>query len=343
MFAQRRQTKAPVSRGPREQISRDATSGPRVRWEGLRSLFDFWGNEIKRFYQLETLASAVEWMIQTNRDRFLLPSIQQVLGPTPVTSLVFELFQEGKYQLIFRLHAANAKRKEATFAFVVAKHHEEYSRVAQAELGNLHVLHQRAPMAVVKPFRGGRVYLPDRHKRVSHGREIYAYVTQWLSGYHELGVNRNLQFFINTKKPHTFTIAQTEQLKARIVETIVRTFDPAKRDCMELPQVASGDFVVTDPIRGGPRIKLIACRRMTPYMTPAKLIHRIVSAKWDWGGRAFRILPVDPGVFFDAIARALDAAAARSWLEQYTKAVKAGRLSEQEVLPLDMVEPFIAR
>ena len=343
MIAQRRQAKASAQRRPREQIARGAASEPRVRWEGLRPLFDFWGNEIKRFYQLETLAGAVEYMIQTNRDRFLIPSIQQALGPLPVTSLVFELFQEGKYQLIFRLHAGNAKRKEATFAFVVAKHHEAYSRVAQAELGNLHTLFQRAPMAVVKPFRGGHVYLPDRHQRASHGREVYAYVTQWLSGSSELGVNRNLQFFINTKKPHTFTIAQTEQLKAQMVETIIRTFDAAKRDCMELPQVASGDFVATNPVRGAPRIKLIACRRMMIHMSPAKLIHKIVGATWDWAGQTFRIFPADPDMFFDAIARATDADAARLWLEQYTKAVKAGRLPEQEVLPLEMIQPFLPR
>lgn len=343
MPAPRRPQKPSAPPRPRERISREAPAEIRIRWEGLRPLFDFWGNEIKRFYQLETLASAVEYMIQTKRDRFLIPSIQQAMGPVPVTSLVFELFQEGKYQLIFRLRACNARRKEGVFAFVAAKHHEAYSRVAQAELGNLHTLFQRAPMAVVKPFRGGLVYLPDRHQRKSHAREIYAYVTQWLSEYHELGVNRNLQFYINTAKPHTFTIAQTERIKVQMVETIVRSFDVSKRDCMEMPQVASGDFVVTGPGRGDPRIKLIACRRMLGHMSPAKLIHTIVGAGWDWNGQTFRLFPADPEMLFDGIARATDAETARSWIEQYVRSVKARRLPEQEVLPLELIEPLITR
>ena len=343
MPASKRPARPSAPRPSRERAAHGTPGEIRIRWEGLRPLFDFWGNEIKRFYQLETLASAVEHMIRTKRDRFILPSIQQVLGPEPVTTLVFELFQEGKYQLIFRMRAGNAKRKEAAFAFVAAKHHEAYSRIAQAELGNLHTLHQRAPGAVVKPFRGGLVYLPDRHQRKSHAREIYAYLTQWLPEFHELGVNSNLQFYINTMKPHTFTIAQTEQLKMQMVETIVRSFDVAKRDCMEMPQVASGDFVVTEPARGKPRIKLIACRRMLGHISPAKLIHTVAGAAWEWCGQTFRIFPADPEMLFDAIARGTDADTARSWMEQYARSVKAKRLPEQDVLPLELIEPFITR
>jgi len=336
MSSRRHQASRLRERGPGGKSARGEKQALRIRWDGLRPMFDFWGNEIKRFYQLETLAGAAEWMLETGRDRFLIVSIQQVLGPAPVTSLVFELFQEGKYQLIFRLRAINARRKDGTFALVVAKHAEEYSRVAQAELGNLHTLYKRAPMAVVKPFRGGHIYLPDRHRRAGHGREIYAYMTQWLGGYHELGVNRDLQFFINTQRPHTFTISQTELLKAQMVEIIARTYDPAARDCMDMPQVASGDFVVTAS-HGTPRLKLIACRRMIKNVTPAKLIHRIVSAKWDWGGETFRILPVEPDALFEALGRAAGADVARVWLREYANGVRGGRFPEEEVLPLDII------
>jgi len=327
----RRTRRAPPR--PRELI-------PRVHWSGFRPLFDFWGNEIKRFYKLETLARATEWMLQT-KDRFLIPSIQDVLGPSPVTSLAFELFQEGKYQLIFRLVAGNARRKQTSFAFVVAKHHEDYSQLARTEHHLLRVLNARAPRSVVKPFRGGPIYLPDRHKRLDHGREVYAYVTQWFSGFYELGVNRDLQFFLNVAKPHTFTIAQTEALKGAMIEIIVRTYDPVKRECMDIPQIASGDFVASDPSRGAPKLRLIACRRMLTNVTPAKLIHRIAAARWNWNGRDLYLAPADPAIFVQAVARAVGEDQARAWFKEYAKAVDEGRFPEQVTLPLDELETIL--
>jgi hypothetical protein len=325
---------------PAGRTSRARENAPRVHWSGFRPLFDFWGTEIKRFYKIETLAGATEWMIGKN-DRFLAPSIQDVLGPAPVASLSFDLFQEGRYQLIFRLRAVNARRREATFAFVAAKKHEDFSALAQAEHRNLRILHERAPAYVVKPFRGGTIYLPDRHQRAGHGREIYAYVTEWLNGFHELGVNRDLQFFVNIAKPHTFTIAQTEALKQRIVEIVARTYHPGRRECMEIPQIASGDFVVTNTPRGVARLKLIACRHLLTRVSPEDLIHRVAAASWEWGGRRFRLAPADPSAVFDAFAGAVGRATARAWFTQYHAAVSRRVLPEQDTLPIGDLELIV--
>lgn len=308
-----------------------------VRWTGFRPLFDFWGNEIKRFYKLETLASATEYMISSKRDRWLLPGIQKVLGPAPVVSLSFELFQEGRYQLIFHLKALNAKRKQAEFAFVAAKQGDEFSRVAMAEHANLIALYRRAPEHIVKPFTGGTIYLPDRYGRVEKGREVYTYLTQWLSNYHELGVARNLQFFINVKTPHTFTIAQTEAVKAQMIDTIVRSYDAEKGECMSMPEIASGDFVVTWPKGRNaiPHIKLIACRKMLRRMTPVKVIDAIAAASWDWGGERLYLIPADPALLYGGFAAALGKEQARSWFEQYVQAVSNRRLRERNALPLE--------
>ena len=347
MEKQIRSSKKPTARKPRAAARSRSTAttspGPRFQWSGFRPLFDYWGREIKRFYQLETLSSATEWMLRKNKDRFLIRSIQDVLGPAPVVSLSFELFQEGKYQLIFRLRAANAKRKEASFAFVVAKAHGDYSETASKEHGNLCALHERMPLFVVKPFRGGLIFLPDRRQRADHGREVYAYLTQWLGGFHELGVARNLQFFINTPKPHLFSAAQTEALKARMAEIIVRSYDPGKQTCMDMPQIASGDFVVTKPAQGTPKLKLIACRRMLQHVSPAKLIHRIAEAHWDWGGLEVRLAPADPDAFFASLANARGAEEARAWFTQYIAAVRRGTYPPQETLPIDEIEALTVR
>ena len=307
----------------------------RVTWSGFRPMYDFWGQEIKRFYKLETLARATEWMLQTHRDRFLLQGVQEALGDAPVISLAFELFQEGKFQLIFRVRAANAKRKMRQFAFVVAKGDDDMSAVAEMEHKNLKLLHGRAPNRVVKPFRGGWIYMPDRYRREEKGRQVYAYLTQWLSGYHELGVGQNLQFIINLERRHTFTVAQTEGLKGRMIEVIARTYSPAKRDCMGMPQVASGDFVVTRAGREIPKIKLIACRSLQRKVTPARLIDHVAAASWDWGDREFALMPADPAMLLEGLAAAVGMEEARGWLRQYVKSVSAGRLPERDTLPLD--------
>jgi hypothetical protein len=77
---------------------------------------------------------------------------------------------------------------------------------------------------------------------------------------------------------------------------------------------------------------------MIKNVTPAKLIHRIVSAKWDWGGETFRILPVEPDALFEALGRAAGADVARVWLREYANGVRGGRFPEEEVLPLEMIQ-----
>lgn len=315
--------KTPARRSKRPARIPGTGTGPRIRWSGFRPFFDYWGNEIKRFYQLETLASATEYMVE-NRDQFIVPSVKTVLGPPPITSMHFELFQEGRHQLIFRLQAGNTRRKQGSFGFVVAKNAQEHAEVARQEHRILEELHRRAPQSVVRPFHGGKIFLPDRHGRDSHGREIYAYLTEWLNGYHELGVSRNLQFFLNTLKPHTLSLAQTELLKGQMVEILARTYDPQKRNAMAVPEIASGDFVVTHPVRGPLRIKLIACRRLVNVTAPARYLHQIVTASWEWGDSLVRICPDEPETLFDGLKRALGEETARLWISQYVSLVRRG-------------------
>jgi hypothetical protein len=294
-------------------------------------MLDFWGNELKRYYTLETLENATNAML-TQHDRFVASSVRDVAGGSPLVSLTFELFQEGAWQLIYRLRVVNGSRKEAVFAFVVAKNHQECTRVAEAEHANLRVLYARAPQFVVRPFGGGQILLPPGKQKPGERRPIYAYLTQWLGTYHELGVEKDLSFYINVMKPHRLTKVQTEELKSRIVETVLRSYDPAKRECMEMPQIASGDFVVTKPNQGPLKIKLIACRRMLHGVSPSKLIHTIVSTKWDWAEKEFRIVPEVPEAFFEALVRARGMEDARSYLKSYRQKVLDGAYPEQQAL-----------
>lgn len=312
----------------KRRIRDKAAAAPfKVRWSGFRPFHDYWGNELKRYFQLETLAGATEWMLRA-KDRFLLPSIRTVLGTAPVASLSFELFQEGRHQLIFTLYAANVRRKRAAFAYVVAKNAEELSAVARAEHRILETLYPRAPQFVVRPFRGGPVFLPDRHGRGR--RELYAYLTEWLGAYHELGINRDLQFFLNAIKPHTLSRAQTEYLKGVIIEIMARTYSEKDRNAMAPPEIASGDFVVTHPDRGPQRVKLIACRALI-RTTPAKYLQLMLASSWDWGGKTFRLCPEAPGTLYEALTRSLGAEQARAWVAEHATLVRRG--AAPDVLP----------
>ena len=286
----------------RQQSRRPVESGVRTRWTGFRPFFDYWGNEIKRFYQLETLANATDHML-IEKDRFILPSVQEVLGPPEISSLAFELFQEGRFQLIFRVKAGNVRKKQGAFGMVVAKNAEECSTVARNEHNNLRTLHERAPMQVVKTYRGGAIHLPDRHQRTGKGRDIYAYLTQWLQGYDELGINKNLQCIANTLKVHTFTKSETETIKGLMVETVFRSYDPKSRTCMAMPEIASGDFVINWSRKDNLRLKLIACRRLINSVDSSRVLAEVMKASWEWGGQRFYLVPDEPETLLAALER----------------------------------------
>ncbi|MFP6583195.1 MAG: hypothetical protein VCD00_11665, partial [Candidatus Hydrogenedentota bacterium] len=238
---------------------------------------------------------------------------------------------EGQYQLIFRVKAMNIKRKQATFGLVVAKNNKEYSDVAKKEHALLRLLNERDPKCIVEPLKGGMVFLPDRHKRKEHDRELYAYCTTWLSGFHELGIQRNNNLYINIPTPVQFDKKQTQALKRRMVEIVVRSYDPTRRNCMAIPQLASGDFVVSKAAKNvNPQLKVIACRDMENRISPAQLIHRLIEAEWEWNKNIYFFTPDDPRELIQALTNALGKADAMDWLSQYRKSVKVKRLPENE-------------
>ncbi len=324
-------------RTKRQNLSTRTSSSPlSISWKNLVPMYDFWGNEFERHYKLETLTNAVEGAIR-GQDKFILPSIHEVLGPNPVTRINCELFQEGRFQLIFRLRVTNANRKRASFALVVAKNHQDFSEIARSEHKNLRILHKRLPQCVVKPYRGNIVFLPDRHRRSTHHREVYAYVTEWLRGFHELGIQRNHQLFINIANKKVFNRDQTQALKRRMVEIVLRTYDPKGRTCMAMPQLASGDFVVTKPDSGAPKLKLIASREILQRMSPARLLHEINHAQWDWAGKLYRLAPESPREMVQALHNAYGKKEATRWLGLYDTALRAGRFPESPNFTMDDV------
>lgn len=326
---------------PRKSVSAPET-GLKMFWSGFRVMHDYWGNELKRYYRLETLASALEHAIRT-RDKAVLGSVQAVLGPAPVNRLQIELFQEGRFQLIFRVRAENVRRNTAQFAMVVAKNHAECTQVARAEFRNLTAIYPSAPEWVVKPYLAGTVFLPDRHGRSDQGREVFFYLTQWLKDYDELGVNDNLQFFCNVPKRHTFTKAETDMLKGQMVQIITSVYDAKQARTMAMPEIASGDFVVHRSARGRHLLKLIACRRLVMRTSPKKLIHKILTSSWPWGRRHFYLAPDHPETFFKGLSEGVGMETAREWLDGFVKDAAAGKYSGVPEDYLEGLREFVVK
>ena len=79
---------------PKRRVAKPRThaDGPRIKWSEFRPMYDYWGRELKRFYQLDTLSNAVDLYIRT-KDRFIIQSIQTgifVSGLPPTFNLIVQ-------------------------------------------------------------------------------------------------------------------------------------------------------------------------------------------------------------------------------------------------------------
>ena len=217
------------------------------------------------------------------------------MGAAPLANIAFDFFLETESKLLFRMRVSNAQRRRASFAYVVAKNTGVFSERLEAEHANLGWLHERVSRYVLTPLRGGTVYLPDRHRRAGHGREVFAYLASWPAKHHELGLGPNLQFFVGGKTIQPITEEQTDILKGRMAGVVAGTYHPQRHYCIETPDLLRGDFLATRPQQGAMRVKLVTCRGIRKGMTPATVLHRILSKTYTFDGQKVRLAPNNPG------------------------------------------------
>jgi hypothetical protein len=308
-----------------------------IKFKNLEERLDYQGKEIKRHFKLETLTNAVEKQIRAH-DRFILSSIQQVMGGTKMKTITFDLVAENRYKLTFHCKAINVNRTQASFAFVVAKNSQEYSELVRKEVGMLRMLHERLPKWTVEPLKSGQVFLPDRHRRKEFERDLNAYMTVWPKGFHELKVQKNNCLSVGGTRGSHFTHVQSQALKRRMVEIILRTYDPVRRNGMAIPQLLSGDFFVTGVSKVASQLKIMGCREIQNRVSPIKMVHRILDAAWDWNKRPYILAPDDPREIVQAFVNALGKETAMEWLSDYKKAVIGKRLPELDNFDLDIME-----
>lgn len=297
-----------------------------TKWHNLVEFHDERGKPYRRFYKLETLTSAIDKLVR-EQDRFLVPTIQKVLGShSRLTSIVFELVEEDALRYIFQVRGTNAQKKRANVRLVVAKNQEEATRRLTTEFKHLTALYKQIPDGMVQPLRSGALFLPDRYRRDEHHRDIGAYITSAPARFERLGIHRNTQYMSLGDAPHTFSKKETEALKQAMVTLIASAFNPVTRDGLDTHQIDPSTFQVTRPTRGLPKIKVFNCVHMQTKLSPPRLLGFLLTDTWESRGVRSLIAPDDPRHFFKALVEAVGKETAKEWVARFAPLAAADKV-----------------
>lgn len=315
-----------------------------TRWSGLDSVVTPGGQRFKRFYTLETLRRALDFALAgKGNDTFVRPALAQLLTGGAISLAEFQPAYEDHYRFVLRATVSTQRRRQGVGALVVAKNDAEFSTLVEVEFGHLKQLAQRAPGLVAVPLRAGAIALPDRHARSGRVRLVSAYLRKTLDDAQPLGVAPGGQFTLAALRPHRFSVADTEHLKARLAELVLRAFDPAAGTMPDLDALEPTDFLVTRAKEARPKLKLAACRHMRSRQTPAACFAALLNAKWPAGQTRTHLVPQDPDLLVPALARAVGKTTAARWAGEYLAAVAAKKAPPCRSDYLDALEHFVVK
>lgn len=323
-------------RGAAPRPKRVANAAPRARSVTRRVFLDANGEPFRRFYKLDTLFNALETQAQI-RGSLLLTTVQQTLGSSALSSLTFDLVHENTYRYVFVLRVSNTKRKRCSFRFIAAKNPSEHSVAVQSEFDTLSKLHARAPRCVLRPLRAGTLQFADHKGRAPSNREIFAYFTEPARGFRELVLDARGLFSLGVDSPTPLSPRDTQSVKRRIVEIVVRSYNPRSRECMGMPNLPGGHVVASCTKGRAPQVKISGASRPLSRMTPARILDSLLRASWPHRGRTVPLVPDDPAEIAQALANALGKEGAATWLKQYANAVSRGGLRSSGLLPLEAI------
>ncbi len=318
----------PSRRKPKAFTGRGQTARPLVfttKWNNMVELLDHRSKPFRRFYQLETLASAVDKLVR-DRDRLIQPAIEKVLGPGAANSLIFTLSAEDEFRLVFTMKVTTAAKRKTQLSLVVAKNPEEGSRRVTQEYKHLRLLHEQLKEEMTEPLRAGIIFLPDRYRREEHHRELQAYLTALPVGYEPLGIHRNLQYTAGTTPPHTFSKKETEGLKQKMCTLAIKAFNPVTRNGLDTGQLDASTFQVNRTGKSLPKLKLFNCVHMQTRLTSTRVISFLLTDTWTCRDTESAVAPESPSMFFEAVVNAVGPETAKQWLKQYCHQAKAGKV-----------------
>ncbi|MFM1920070.1 MAG: hypothetical protein RLZZ303_1704 [Candidatus Hydrogenedentota bacterium] len=236
----------------------------RVKCREAEGCYNFAGPEPKRFYQLETLGSSVEGLLNQG-DSWLMAVLRestQGLAPLAVT---MEMLWENPYAMAFRVGASVAQGRPGVILLVCAKNHQEHSVRLEGEIESIRTLSAR-PESGILPVRGeGTFYLPNKHQRADgKGRKVLAYARAWTGPFAATELRPSGQYVLVGKERRLLSVADSEAYGKALAVALLKALDPVSRNAPSLNSTHWGD-VLCRVGRTGLTPALLHCPRVTRY------------------------------------------------------------------------------
>lgn len=304
----RRIGSVPATSLPLRAMTRVTAGRARIRLR-IEPKFNFWGEPLPRYAPSDLLRNAL-LRRAVAADGFLHQALTRLpgipAGTVAIRSAVFDHFQEGDYQMVFRVrldlaHVVGPRR----LCVLVSKGDAASARVAVAESRLLRQWSSRAPERVVTPLSSEWIHLPAEAQAKARAR-LFVYVTPWLTTFHELGVTSDLRFFVNEHPIQRFPASWTDRIKARILACCLALYHPGRGLAVKPPLIGAGDMMITRPVKGEmPSVKMIAARGTLPAPDLVACLRIYLDYAGEWGGRRFTLRPDDPAWLWAAVREGL--------------------------------------
>lgn len=276
----------------------------------LEPKVDYWGRLLPRYVPDDILRRALLRRI-TADDGFLVRALSTAAGSlvkvSDIRSAVFDHFQEGDFQMVFRVRVELRNHlRPIRLCVLVSKGNVVSGRIAAGECRLLSRWSRKAPDLVVGPLADEWVPVPSYGGEPNDTKRLFVYVTPWLTRLHELGVTHDLRFFVNEHPVQRFPAGWTDLVKSKILSLCLALYDPGAKEAIAPPLIGAGDIMINRPRNGQqPRVKLIAARGIRKADGPAACLRIYLDYAGEWGGRRFTLAPTDPVLLRAAVMEGL--------------------------------------
>lgn len=310
--------------------------GPRIKWRGFNDTPNVKADEQhQRYYKAETLESAFAKLLATN-DTLIAPALKTLSADADTANITLQLHYEFAHALIFHGSAGGKGKKPAEFRLIVAKDAEDRSLAVRRTWKALTHAYSRAPKNALRPLAETKIFLPDRHRRVEKGREIYCCVTAVAPQAHPLCVARGGRLAELLHTPKLLSVADEAQVCRRLIQLAAQLYDAKAQTGVILPDLASNQI---EAIRKGRNIRLLVAlpEGLRTRLTVPRFIHELVTWNAAGAGTTARIRPPELEDFHAALVAGVGPETAADWLSRYKRSIVQRKLPVvPPLLPEDM-------
>lgn len=276
----------------------------RVKCKEATVSLDFSGGETKRFYQLETLGSSVEGLLNRG-DSWLMVAIKESTQGLAPLSVNMELQWENSYSLAFKVTAAVSQGKPGSVLLVSAKNHQEHMVRLQGEIEALRILTARGAAGLLPVRSEGTLYLPNKLNRADgKGRQVLAYVRAWTGPYAATELRPNGQYVMIQKDRKLLSRTDSETYGESLALLLFQAFDPLTRNAPSLNSLHWGD-VLCRVSRTTLSPTLMHCPRVTRYRSIQAYLKGVLLWEPAEGSDVFPMQMIAPEALVEILRKTL--------------------------------------